>query len=90
MAITATAHKSIPIMYKGIVPSGTTGTEAITIKSSPLPTSNFYYTCQVKDSTGAERASITSVYDKTTGIVTVGSTLAYLDTVILAGNWTTK
>jgi predicted carbohydrate-binding protein with CBM5 and CBM33 domain len=90
MAITATPIKSVPVMYKVTVPSGTTGTEVITIKSSPLPTSNFYYTCQVKDSTGAEKASITSVYDKATGEMTVSSTLAYLDVVTIAGSWTTK
>jgi len=90
MAITATAIKSVPVMYKGTVPSGTTGTEVITIKTAPLPTSNFYYTCQVKTSAGAERASITSVYDKTAGTLTVSSTLAYLDVVTIAGSWTTK
>lgn len=90
MAITATAIKSVPVMYKGTVPSGTTGTEVITIKTAPLPTSNFYYTCQVKDSTGAERASITSVYDKNTGTMSVGSTLQYQDAITIAGSWTTK
>jgi hypothetical protein len=90
MAITATPLKAVPIMYKAIVPSGTTGTEIITLKSAPLPTSNFYYTCQVKTSAGAEKASITSVYDKATGEVTVSSTLAYLDVVTIAGSWTTK
>jgi len=89
MSITASNVYSFPVTYTATVPSGTTGQELIVLKTSPLPTPNFYYTCQVKDSTGAAQAGITSNYAKATGILTVDG-LGDLDTIVVAGSWTTK
>jgi len=89
MSITASNVYSFPVTYTATVPSGTTGTETIILKTSPLPTPNFYYTCQVKDSTGAAQAGITSNYAKATGILTVAG-LGDNDVVTIAGSWTTK
>ena len=90
MSITAVKHYGYPVIYRAIVPTGGTGTEVIYIKQSPLPTANFYYTCQVKDASNAVRAGVTSVYDKTTGAITVGAALGGLDIVTISGSWTTK
>jgi hypothetical protein len=76
-------------MYRVVVPTGTTSTETIVLKTAPLPTSNFYFQCQVKDSTGATQAGITSSYAKATGLLTVVG-VNDLDVVTIAGSWTTK
>jgi hypothetical protein len=90
MSLTATKIYGFPVIYKGTIVDN--ASQAVIIKSAPLPTNNFYFICTVKTALGVERANITSTYDKTTGIVTIANvaTLITGDTFVIEGIWTTR
>jgi hypothetical protein len=85
MAITAMIVRGFPMMYSGTVTS-VTGTELVTIVSTPLPTDNLYFIYKVKTSAGANRAGTSAVYDKATGVMTVTGVTA-TDVITVHGQW---
>lgn len=87
----ATSVYSIPVMYKYLVPSGTTGVEQITLRTTPLPTDEFLYLAKVKTSFGLDRLLVATAYDKTTGILTVQAPALQMgDLVVISGSWNNK
>ena len=89
MSIQATKIYGFPVIYKGTIVDNTS--QVVTIKSSPLPTNNFYFICTVKTAAGLERAGITSNYDRTLGQITISAAaLITGDTFVIEGTWTTK